>query len=177
MKKYLEISEKLKISRDMKDVQLDYSTEEVLVIQSENLYKYDFNMVFGEIQKLYNKYNLKDIEISADKNNSLRLYFSFYNKGNLFIPDIDINRNRVKINLFNEDDSPILSKDICEKINNELSKFYLKRDKYYIQFTNNSIGTLYYNYMYIWRSYKDSIIRIYLSDKEYSTLKNMKFFI
>jgi len=177
MKKYSEIAEKLKISRDMKDTQLDYSTEEVLVLPSETLYKYDFNMFFGQIQKLYNKYNLKDIEISTDKNNSLRLYFSFYNKGNLFIPDVNINRNRVKINLFNEDDSPILSKDICEKINNELSKFYLKRDKYYIQFTNNSIGTLYNNYMYIWRSYKDSIIRIYLSDKEYSTLKNMKFFI
>lgn len=177
MKKYSEISEKLKISRDMKDVLLDFSTEEVLVLHSEGLYKYGFNMVFGQIQKLYNTYNLKDIEISTDKNNSSKLYFSFYNKGNLFIPDVDINRNRVKINLFNEDDSPILSKDIVEKINNELSKFYLKRDKYYIQFTNNSIGTLYNNYMYIWRSYKDSIIRIYLSDKQYSTLKNMKVFI
>ena len=61
MKKYSEISEKLKISKDMKDIQLDCSTEEVLVLQWDGLYKYDFNMFFGEIQKLYNKYNLKDI--------------------------------------------------------------------------------------------------------------------
>ena len=179
MKKYSEIAEKLKITKDMN---LDMTTEDVLVITREAAYTYDLNMLFYELVNLRKKYNYNDIEFSADTRenrvDTIRKYFSLYNANNDFILDKDtVYKHSFIISIYDDNDSSVISKNIVDKIIKNIEKQKGKKSNIKTFIIHSDDYNIYNTYIYIWASIKDRIIKIYNSKLDYNKLKNNKIFI